>query len=67
MAKIINLGYTSSLDNKGIILTGEEGELHATEEEAKDQALLLANEDPSDDPAPIYIWEDTEDKWHVGW
>lgn len=65
MAKIINLGYTSSLDNKGIILTGEEDELHNTEESAKDQAQLLADEGFGDDP--IYIWEDTEDKWHVGW
>jgi len=65
MAKIINLGYTSSLDNKNIILTGEEDELHNTEESAKAQAQLLADEDLSDDH--IYIWEDAEDKWHVGW
>jgi len=58
MAKII-------LDNKGIILTGEEDELHNSEQAAKNQALLLINEAPDGDD--VFIWEDAEDKWHVGW
>lgn len=65
MAKIINFGYTSHLDNKGVILIGEEDELFETENAALESAQFLIDEAPDD--GDVYVWEDSEDKWHVGW
>lgn len=65
MAKIINLGYTSSLDNKGIILTGKDDESFETEKDALESARFLINENP--DGSDIYVWQDSDDNWNVGW
>ncbi len=65
MTKIINFRYTNSLDNKGIILTGEEDESFDSEKEALGGAQSLIDETP--DNGDVYVWEDSSDKWHVGW
>ena len=60
MGKIIELGYTNSLDNKGVILTGECDEVFDDISLAMDEAEALSDGDN------VYVWEDDEG-YHVGW